>query len=77
VCRARRPKPELLRFVRTAAARVEVDPGGKAPGRGGYTCRRPDCLERALRREGLARVLRAGISSEDATRLYEQAVEYL
>ncbi|MGH2707079.1 MAG: YlxR family protein [Actinomycetota bacterium] len=66
-----------MRFVRTSSATVEVDPRAAAPGRGGYTCRSSSCLERALHRGSLARVLRVGISSEDVARLYEQAVEYL
>lgn len=54
-----------------------MDPRGTLPGRGAYTCRNPACLERALRRGGLARTLRVTVSPAEAERLRAGAEEYL
>ncbi len=51
-CRALHPKSHFLRIVRTPEGEVEFDPEGKKQGRGAYVCRKPECWERAFRREG-------------------------
>jgi predicted RNA-binding protein YlxR (DUF448 family) len=68
-CRTRRPKPELLRIVRSPAGDVAYDPGGKAPGRGAYVCRDPACVRVALRKGGLARALGSTLRNDDLARL--------
>ncbi|HYR64026.1 MAG TPA: YlxR family protein [Actinomycetota bacterium] len=75
-CRDRRPKQELLRFVRQPHG-VDLDPGQVSPGRGGYCCPDEACIEKALRRGGLARTLRTTLGNGDASRLAGRAVEYL
>ena len=47
-CRQRRPKAVLLRLVRGADGRVDVDDSGRAEGRGAYVCLDPGCLGKAL-----------------------------
>ena len=76
-CRARRPKGELLRFVRDAAGTVIMDPHQQAPGRGGYCCPAEACVQRALRKGSLAHTLRVTIGQEDAAGLAGKAVEYV
>ena len=56
VCRASRPKAELVRWIRTAQG-VALDDVGKSPGRGAYICRSEPCLRQALTRKGIERVL--------------------
>ena len=68
-CRAKRPKRELVRIVRTPDGRVAVDETGKRNGRGAYLCRRRSCWERALKRGSLARALRVPITAEMAEAL--------
>jgi predicted RNA-binding protein YlxR (DUF448 family) len=75
-CRTRRPKKELLRFVRQSHG-VEVDPEQLRPGRGGYCCLDQACIDKALRRGGLARTLRIALGKAEVARLSAQAVEYL
>ena len=75
-CRARRPQGELIRFARGASGPA-LDVSGRAGGRGAYTCPDPACIDRALRRGGLARTLRAPISAGEAATLREEAVEYV
>lgn len=71
-CRIKRPKRELLRIVRTGDRRIEVDPEGKAPGRGAYVCRDRGCVARAFRKEALGRALRKPLGSEDLARLQSE-----
>jgi predicted RNA-binding protein YlxR (DUF448 family) len=47
-CRQKRPKVTLLRLVRGADGRVQVDDGGRAEGRGAYVCPDSGCLGKAL-----------------------------
>lgn len=71
-CRIKRPKEELLRIVRKGEGRIEVDPEGKAPGRGAYVCRDPDCVARAFRKGALGRALRKPLGPEDLARLQRE-----
>ena len=48
-CREMKPKPELLRVVRSPEGEVSLDPKGKKPGRGAYVCPNADCLRRAIK----------------------------
>jgi hypothetical protein len=54
---------------------VEVDTTGKRSGRGAYLCARRECWEEALKKDRVARALRATISSsrrEELRRYAEQ-----
>ncbi|MCC6438343.1 MAG: YlxR family protein [Acidimicrobiales bacterium] len=59
-CRARRPQPELLRFVRSldAAAR----PDRHAPGRGAWLCPDESCWSAATKRNAWSRAFRVKTS---------------
>ena len=72
-CRTARPKAELMRVVRTANGEMGVDPTGKAPGRGAYVCRRAECVEAALRKQGLRRALGPPVPAQVAEQM-RQAV---
>lgn len=63
-CREMKPKPELVRVVRSPEGSVSVDLRGKAPGRGAYVCRSADCLKKALRSKALSRSLGVEIPPE-------------
>ena len=64
-CRTTSAKREFARIVRTPEGAVEVDPTGKRNGRGAYLCERGECWEVALKKDRLARALRATISPEE------------
>ena len=67
-CGRKAPKAELIRFVARDGA---LTPGGHAPGRGVYTCRRLQCFERAAANRGFARTLRTPVRvDQDLARLY-------
>jgi predicted RNA-binding protein YlxR (DUF448 family) len=74
-CRTTGEKRGLVRIVRTPQGGVEVDLTGKADGRGAYLCRRRQCWQEALRREGLARALRVKIWDTDVAKLKAFAEE--
>jgi len=56
-CREMKPKRELIRVVKPKEGEVQMDPGGKLPGRGAYVCRSRDCLMRAVKTRQLERAL--------------------
>lgn len=68
-CGHQSDKREFVRFVRTADGVVEVDPSGRQPGRGAYTCAKTECFERAWVRRRLASALRTSLSDPDHDRL--------
>jgi predicted RNA-binding protein YlxR (DUF448 family) len=63
-CRQGRPKGELLRIVRSPRGTIEVDPSGKAPGRGAYVCRTVRCSEQAVKQKKLSRALGAPVGED-------------
>ncbi len=63
-CREMKPKPELVRVVRSPEGTVSVDLRGKAPGRGAYVCRSAECLKKALKSKALSRSLDVEIPPE-------------
>lgn len=42
-----KPKPELVRVVKSNTGDVSLDLTNKAPGRGAYICRSSECFEKA------------------------------
>jgi uncharacterized protein len=52
-CRRPAAKPTLLRLAAIDGT-VQVDPLAHMPGRGAYVCSRQECMEAALRRDGMA-----------------------
>ena len=68
-CREMKPKPELLRVVRSPEGEVSLDPKGKKPGRGAYVCPNADCLRRAIKSRALSRALETEIPDEVMERL--------
>lgn len=74
-CREMKPKPELVRVVRSPEGTVSVDLRGKAPGRGAYVCRSADCLKKALRSKALSRSLGVEIPPDLYDTLAQQMEE--
>ena len=71
-CRQMRPKPELIRIVRSPQGELSIDSRGKASGRGAYLCPNPECLKKAVRSRALERALETKIPDEIYARLTEQ-----
>lgn len=70
-CREMKPKPELLRVVRSPEGEVSLDTRGKKPGRGAYVCPNAECLRRAVKSRALDRALETKIPDEVMERLTE------
>jgi predicted RNA-binding protein YlxR (DUF448 family) len=60
-CNEHKPKPELLRVVRTPEGEVTLDFTGKKNGRGAYLCKDVKCLRKARKTGRIARVLECEI----------------
>jgi len=70
-CRAVRPKPDLIRLVRTGLGSVKLDLSARESGRGAYLCPVPGCWEMGLKRNRLEKALKARVSLEDQAQLAE------
>ncbi len=68
-CREMKPKPELLRVVRSPEGEISLDTRGKKPGRGAYICPNSECLRRAIKSRALDRALDTKIPDEVMERL--------
>ncbi|MCH8990011.1 MAG: YlxR family protein [Chloroflexi bacterium] len=64
-CGVKMPKVQLVRVVRITQGSVVIDTTGRAPGRGAYLCRIPQCWDRALGKGALGRSLGQDLSSQD------------
>ena len=71
-CREQKPKPELIRVVRSPSGEVSLDPRGKASGRGAYLCRDAACLKKAVKSRALERALSVAIPQEVYERLLSE-----
>lgn len=76
-CRETKPKRELVRVVRVADDRVEVDPGGKKNGRGAYFCPAVECWELGQKRRALNHALSMTVTPENWEELLAYAREHL
>ena len=59
-------------MVRGTDGTVNLDFGGKAPGRGAYICPNPECLKKALRSKALDRSLEVTIPEAVYDRLAKE-----
>lgn len=78
-CAEMKPKRELIRVVKSkdvvdesgnviTAGKITLDLSGKAPGRGAYVCKNPECFELAKKARRFERSLSCKIPDE----VYEQ-----
>ena len=68
-CRQVKAKRELIRLVRIAEGRVEVDSSGKKAGRGTYLCPTPECWEVGLKSGRVEYALQATLAPENREQL--------
>ena len=71
-CREMKPKPELIRIVRSPEDLVSLDTVGKKPGRGAYICRDPNCLKKAVKAKALSRALSTAVPENLIEELQKQ-----
>ena len=70
-CRSVKPKRELVRLVRLADGKVEVDTTGRRDGRGAYLCCTPECWEKGIAEKQIERTLHTGLTTENRQELRE------
>ena len=75
-CHAVNVKRELVRLVRAPAGGVEVDPTGKAAGRGAYLHAQRACWVQALDRRTLDQALKLSLTDADRARLRAHGEQY-
>ena len=63
-CREMKPKPELIRVVKSPEGEVSLDFRGKKPGRGAYVCPQAECLKKARKSRALERAFSAPLPPE-------------
>jgi uncharacterized protein len=66
-CRKVMPKRDLNRLVKTPGGEIQIDPGGRLPGRGAYLC--SQCLKEGLRVKNLGYALKTTVTESDIARL--------
>lgn len=76
-CRASKPKRELIRVVRVADDRIEIDRSGKKNGRGAYFCPAQECFESGQKRRALNHALDITVSPANWDELFTYARETL
>lgn len=74
-CGESKPKPELIRIVKTPENNIIIDLSGKANGRGAYICRNAECLKKAIKSKRLERTFETQISEEIYNSLERQLAD--
>ena len=75
-CHTVQPKRQLVRLVRTAQGGVEVDPSGKAHGRGAYLHDRRSCWQAALAGSALEHALKVALTETERAKLRAHGEQY-
>ena len=75
-CRTVNAKRTLIRLVRTSEGRVQIDPTGKAAGRGAYLHNRRACWDAALHNGALDRALKLTLSEADRAALRAHSEQF-
>ena len=74
-CRQMMPKKELIRVVKSPEGSIELDPKGKAPGRGAYLCRKEACIDKAAKNRLLEKAFHQKMEQEVYDKLKTQLNE--
>ncbi len=74
-CREHKPKPELIRVVRSPEGEISLDFRGKKSGRGAYVCPNSACLAKIRKSRALERAFSVAIPDEVYAALEAQMQE--
>ena len=74
-CREMKPKRELCRVVPNKEGAISVDVTGKAPGRGAYLCREPECVKKLTKTRALDRGFAREVPEEVYLQLQKELME--
>ena len=67
-CGEMKDKKEMIRIIRNAEGKLELDMTGRKNGRGAYICNDIECLRKARKNKGLERSFKMPVPPE----VYEQ-----
>lgn len=70
-CRCKKSQKDLIRIA-YRQGKMQVDPAGKAPGRGMYLCREGNCLDAAFKNKAFQRMLKRQITDEEKRYLIDE-----
>ncbi len=76
-CGEMKDRKDLIRVVKGADGSIAIDLTQKMNGRGAYVCKSSSCLDMAIKRRGLERTLKCGISKDICTQLQDQIEELI
>lgn len=71
-CREMKDKNQCLRIVKSSENKIEIDLTGKKNGRGAYLCKSKECMEKALKNNGLERSFHVAIPDEIKSELLKE-----
>ena len=74
-CNEHKPKPELLRVVRSPEGEISLDFTGKKSGRGAYICRSVKCLRKARKSRRIDKSLDCTVPEEVYDRMETELSE--
>jgi uncharacterized protein len=77
VCRQVKDKKELVRMVRAASGKIEIDTTGKREGRGAYLCRDTACWDKLAKGKQLEHAFKSGINRENLEELIKNGKDLL
>jgi hypothetical protein len=59
-----KPKRDMLRIVKEAEGKIQIDLSGKASGRGAYICNNAECILKLKKQKLLNKTFSAPVSDE-------------
>ncbi len=75
-CMESKPKKELVRIRVSEEGQIEIDPTGKAKGRGLYLCPNTDCFLSASKKRAISRGLNIETDEGQIERLGKELASY-
>lgn len=74
-CMESKDKNELIRIA-WYEGKLTVDPTGKAKGRGVYLCKNSECMEKAMKKNAIARSLQVEVGKDEMDRIFQELKSY-
>ena len=64
-------KKTMIRIVRDPQGVIRADESGRANGRGAYICLNEECLDKAVKKQGLNRAFKMQVKADTLTEISE------
>lgn len=63
-CNSKKNKYDLIRIIKKQNGEILIDKTGKQDGRGAYICNNIECLEKVIKTNRIARILKSDIDKK-------------